>query len=480
MENTRGTKSTMPPEPAAERVIVTVAGCGVGGDAGDGEPAAQAQLGFPAGLAVDAAGSVYIADHANHRVRRVGSDGVLETVAGDGRRGYGGDGGAAAAARLAFPAAVALDADGNLFVADEMNHRVRRVDPAGVITTVAGDGSRGEAGDGGAATAAQLSCPCSVAVDASGVLYVADAGNRRVRRVDGQGVITTVVAEPEPFLPTGVAVDADGVLHVADVAGRRVLRLDAQGALSTVAGPAGLEAPYGLAVDSGGTVHIADRNAHRVYRWTDDGPEPVAGCGVPGDEGDGGPATAAGLSYPCALAVDAQGGLLIADNLNHRVRRLQEAPVPAPPGAGLTVRQEGTVEALPGQDGQYLNVRVSSRRPWAPGRVTHRFTAPGCLLFEPYAVCAYYGADQSVTAGGGLDVRVSENGRVLEVTGRPHLHTEEQDGPVLAYTLGVRVRHDATPGRHTDGWAVIAGHSGSPLRATVLEPGATLEDRVCL
>ncbi|MFI9158820.1 NHL domain-containing protein [Kitasatospora aureofaciens] len=253
---------------------------------------------------------------------------MLETVAGDGRRGYGGDGGAAAAARLAFPAAVALDADGNLFVADEMNHRVRRVDPAGVITTVAGDGSRGEAGDGGAATSAQLSFPCSVAVDASGVLYVADAGNRRVRRVDGQGVITTVVAEPEPFLPTGVAVDADGVLHVADVAGRRVLRLDAQGALSTVTGPAGLEAPYGLAVDSGGTVHIADRNAHRVYRWTDDGPEPVAGCGVPGDEGDGGPATAAGLSYPCALAVDAQGGLLIADNLNHRVRRLREAPVP--------------------------------------------------------------------------------------------------------------------------------------------------------
>ncbi|MFH9347997.1 Teneurin-2 [Kitasatospora sp. NPDC017646] len=175
--------TTSPSEPPAGRAIVTVAGRGVGGSAGDGGPAVQ--LGFPSGLAVDAAGNVYIADHANHRVRRLDGDGVVVTVAGDGVRGDGGDGGAAGAARLGFPAAVAVDAHGNLFIADEVNHRVRRVDPEVLIDTVAGDGSRGGAGDGGAATAAQLSSPCSVAVDAAGVLYIADTDNRRVRRVDG-------------------------------------------------------------------------------------------------------------------------------------------------------------------------------------------------------------------------------------------------------------------------------------------------------
>ncbi|MFB7666948.1 serine/threonine protein kinase [Kitasatospora sp. NPDC056138] len=476
MTTTRSAKPTALPDHSAGHVIVTVAGCGVGGSTGDRESALQAQLGFPAGLAVDEAGSVYIADHATHRVRRVDADGVLVTVAGDGLRGYGGDGGAAASARLGFPAGVALDAHGNLFIADEMNHRVRRVDPAGVISTVAGDGSRGEAGDGGAATSAQLSSPCSVAVDASGVLYIADAGNRRVRRVDDQGVITTVVTEPDPFLPTGVAVDAEGVLHVADVAGRRVLRLDAQGVPSTIAGPAGFEAPCAVAVDSSGTVYVADKNGHRVYGLTADGTELVAGCGVQGDDGDGGPAAVAKLSYPYALAVDGEGGLLIADNLNHRIRKVPGKPAPEQAAAELTVRQEGTVEALPGQGGQYINVRISCRQPWNPGQVTHRFTAPGCLLFEPYAASAYYGADQSVTEGGELGVQVTEDGRLLQVTCRPHLNTGGQNADVLVYTLGVRVRHDAKPGRYTNGWAAIAGHPGVRLKGTVLEPGSTPAD----
>ncbi len=181
-----------PPPPVVYYTIDTVAGPG---DIGDGGPATTAWLRWPSGVAGDGAGNFYIADTSNHRVRKVDAAGVITTVAGDGTCCFGGDGGPAVAAQLAWPESVAVDGAGNLFIADISNHRIRKVDAAGVITTAAGDGTYGFGGDGGPATAAQLRSPRGVAVDGASNLFIADTFNYRIRKVDAAGVITTVAGD---------------------------------------------------------------------------------------------------------------------------------------------------------------------------------------------------------------------------------------------------------------------------------------------
>ena len=171
----------------AAGVISTVAGDGTLGYGGDGGTATAAQLQDPNGVALDGAGNLYIADANNNRVRKVNSAGVITTVAGTGAAGYGGDGGPATAAQLNFPRDVDVDREGNLYIADPNNYRVRKVDTAGVITTVAGTGTQGFSGDGGAATAARLNRPTGVALDGAGNLYIADENNHRIRKVGGWG-----------------------------------------------------------------------------------------------------------------------------------------------------------------------------------------------------------------------------------------------------------------------------------------------------
>ena len=186
---------------AATGIITTVAGNGVSGYGGDGGPATSASLYQPTGVAVDAAGNVFITDRGNNRVRKVdAATGVITTVAGTGTNGYSGDGGPATGADLAYPTAVAVDAAGDLFIVDLGNSRIRRVDAAtGIITTVAGNGMQAYGGDGGPATGASLNYPLDVAVDAAGNVFIADYVNHRVRRVDAAtGVIATVAG-------TGVA-----------------------------------------------------------------------------------------------------------------------------------------------------------------------------------------------------------------------------------------------------------------------------------
>jgi streptogramin lyase len=180
---------------AVTGVITTVAGNGASGFSGDGGPATAANLSGPFGVAVDAAGNVLIADQNNARIRRVDAvTGVITTVAGNGAGGFSGDGGPATAASLSNPVGVAVDAAGNVLIADRSNQRIRRVDAVtGVITTAAGNGASGFSGDGGPATAASLSSPWGVAVDAAGNVLIADQSNSRIRRVDAvTGVITTV------------------------------------------------------------------------------------------------------------------------------------------------------------------------------------------------------------------------------------------------------------------------------------------------
>ena len=422
----------------ADGVIQTVAGTGLRGSAGDGGPATQAELTEPTRLLVDGAGVLLIAEL--HRVRRVALDGTITTVIGDGQPGIEGDGGPASLARLAGNAGMALDGEGTLFIAERAAHRVRRIGPDGIVTTMAGTGVAGSSGDGGAAATAQLNQPVDVDVDAFANVLIAELGGNRIRRVSGQSsvaAIHTLAGTGEPGMggdggsavsaqlhgPQAVAVDTDGNVFVADWNNRRVRRIDPSGGITTIAGdiqqpsasgrlavdtrlelpvdvtvttrgelliveqgtrrlralvpiaqiPAEPEAPAappyrppaparalpppvageliaevfagrgepgydgeggsredaqfttprGIAVDNVGRVLVADTGNHRIRRVELDGSvRTVAGTGSPGFSGDGGLATAAQLNRPHHVTVDAQGALYIADAGNFRVRRV--------------------------------------------------------------------------------------------------------------------------------------------------------------
>ncbi len=328
-------------------IITTVAGTGWYGYSGDGGAATAARLRQPYGVAVDAAGNLYIADEFNHRIRKVDTGGAISTVAGSGTEGYSGDGGLATATQLNTPTGVAVDAAGNLYIADQNNQRIRKVDTGGAITTVAGTGGYGYSGDGVAATAAQLYGPYGVAVDAAGNLHIADTLNNRIRKVDTGGVITTVAGSgtkggtaataAQLRHPRGVAVDAAGNLYIADTLNQRIRKVDTGGAITTVAGTgtsgysgdggaataAQLYKPSGVAVDAAGNLYIADFRNNRIRKVDTGGAiSTVAGTGESGDGGDGGAATAAQLTWPQGVAVDSTGNLYIADTSNRRIRKV--------------------------------------------------------------------------------------------------------------------------------------------------------------
>jgi sugar lactone lactonase YvrE len=286
-------------------VISTIAGNGTQGFNGDGIPASEATVN-PAGLDVDAAGNLFVADFAHNRIRKISPSGVITTVAGNGDYGFSGDGGLATSAALHGPYDVAVDKNGNLFIADFVNQRIRKVLPNGVISTIAGTGESGYSGDGGPATSAKLWLPRSVAVDDGGNVYIADTENDRIRRIDVAGTITTV-AGGGPFgndplgknvrldAPTGVAVDASGYVYIAQ-AGHVLQMLSPAGIIYVIAGQT-----------VGGTEVV----------------------GTQGFSGDNGPAGYARLDTPAGLDLDAYGNVYFADSSNNRVRKL--TPVAAPP-----------------------------------------------------------------------------------------------------------------------------------------------------
>jgi DNA-binding CsgD family transcriptional regulator/sugar lactone lactonase YvrE len=280
----------------------TVAGTGVRGFDGDRGPATDALLSAPTAIAFDSEGNLYIADTGNNRIRRVGRDGIITTVAGTGRRGYGGDGGAGALALLNSPTGIAVGFGDSVFVADTGNNRVRMISPNGTITTVAGTGEAGYAGDGGVATQAVLNSPQALAVDAEGNLYVADSFNGRVRRVDLDGVITTIAG--------------DGVQGYSGDGGPAT-----QAGLNFATGPLS-GAGQALALDMAGDLFVADGGNNRV-REVDVGGviRTVAGAGQPGYAG--GPVSpSSALDLPLSVALDSAGVVYIADADNGRVREL--------------------------------------------------------------------------------------------------------------------------------------------------------------
>jgi hypothetical protein len=334
--------------------IRTIAGAGTSSYSGDGGPATLAELGQPVSVAYDASGNVYISDQGNHRIRKITySTGNISTVAGTTTSGYSGDGGLATAAQLYYPSGIAVDGSGNIYFADQYNQRIRKVTAStGVITTIAGTGTAGFSGDGGAATLAQLDNPVGVALDASGNVYISDQYNQRIRKITvSTGNINTIAgtgtysfsgdggaATAATFQnPAGLELDASGNIYIADLFNHRIRKITAStGFISTVAGSgtagysgdgssatsANINYPTDVSLDDSGNIYISVQYSHRIRKVsaTTGNISTVIGTGTAGYSGDGGPATLANINYPTGIASDAGGNLYVADRENHRIR----------------------------------------------------------------------------------------------------------------------------------------------------------------
>jgi NHL repeat len=361
------------PATSAADTLITKAGTGTAGSIGDGSMAAAAQLNGPRGLARLADGSILVADTAGNRVRRIATDGTITTVAGTGTAGSVGDGGPAVLAQVNGPRDVAVAPDGvTYFIADTGGNRLRRVDAGGTITTVAGSGAAGFAGDGGSATLASLNGPSGIAVTPTGNLLIADTTNNRVRQV-AANVITTVAGngtaastgDGSPAnlasinLPQDVAAAAGGAYLIADTAGNRIRRVDSGGTISTVAGTgtacaattslcgdygpavlAQLNGPSTVAADAAGTGFlVADTTDNRVRRISASGTIiPLIGSGTACATatslcGDAAPSALASLNTPRGVLDLPDGSTLVADSGTNRLRaRVPDGLLPGPPG----------------------------------------------------------------------------------------------------------------------------------------------------
>jgi uncharacterized protein (TIGR03437 family) len=351
-------------EVSTSGLFTDFAGTGAASYSGDGASAATAQFNVPGSVAVDPAGNIYVADALNNRVRKITPAGAVSTVAGTGVAGYSGDGSSALKAQLNGPMGVAVDAFGDIFIADTRNNRIRKVTDTGIIYTVMGNGNAGFLGDGGPAPLAAIHAPQGVAVDGFGNLYVADTGNHRVRMATPTLNITTIAGNGRPGFsgdgapaqnaqlnsPAAVAVDAAGNVYVADRDNNRVRVLTVGGNIATLAGnavasgigdggpalAAQLSVPQGVYVDTAGNVFISDTGHNRIREvFPNASIVTVAGTGACCYSGDGGPAASAQINAPGGLVVDGAGNIIFADTGNNAIRAIQ--PTNATPAINAIV-----------------------------------------------------------------------------------------------------------------------------------------------
>jgi uncharacterized protein (TIGR03437 family) len=361
-------------------IINTYAGNRSAGYAGDSGAATSAQLDLPLGLTFDSSGNMYIADSVNQRIRKI-SGGTITTVAGDGTGGYSGDTAVATSAELLGPSGVAVDSIGDIFIADSANHVVREVVTgtsatnagvaAGDIITIAGTNTGGYSGDGGLSGLAELDFPTSVAVDSNGNIYIADSGNNVIREItSSNGIINTIVGGAATVQqlndPESVAVDAAGNLFISEQNGVRISKFS-HGNLTVIAGNgyigysgdngpatnASLDDPTGIAVDSKGYVYICDTNNSVIRKISPEGiittiaGTTIGGLVTPGYYGDGGFATNALLSFPRGIVVDASGNVYVSDTDNNIIRELKPQ-TPAIAGGGVVNAASFTAKLSPG------------------------------------------------------------------------------------------------------------------------------------
>ena len=470
-------------------VIATVAGGGTGFFGGDNGPATSATLWYPQGVSVDPAGNLYIADTLNNRIRKV-SNGVIGTVAGNGLLGFSGDNGPATSSQLEA-GGVAVDSAGSLYISDARDYRVRKVSN-GVITTAVGIGTQYVTeGQNGPASGAQLLGPYNVAVDSAGNLYIADStslspGNPGLIREVSNGVITTVAGSDSGGFggdngpatsaaltaPMGLAVDSAGNLYIADTGNNRVREVS-KGVITTVAGNgsrgfsgdtgpatgAQLNAPYDVAVDSAGTLYIADAGNNRIRKVSSGVITTVAGNGTPGFGGDNGPAISAQLNAPYGIALDSAGTLYIADTGNYRVRKVSNGTI-------TTVAGTGTA-GFSGDNGPATSAQLASPGSIAVDSAGNIYISDlnRIRILKPVgSSCAYSVAPttlQAPASGGNLTVTIQTAASCSwAVSGAPGWIS------VSAASSG--------PGSASVALAVFPNNSGGTLSATVLIAGVSV------
>ncbi|PQJ12221.1 hypothetical protein CJD36_000220 [Flavipsychrobacter stenotrophus] len=346
--------------------IHTYAGTGTAGYSGDGAPATAANLNTQYGVWGDTAGNIYFADALNNRIRKVSSSGIVTTIAGTGVAGFSGDGGSPLAAKLDMPIAVNLDAQGNIYIADMNNNRIRKItvsEVGSIITTIAGNGTAGYTGDGNPATSATLNQPQGVFVDRTGNVLVADNYNNAIRKIAPSGIISTIagngsagytgdgVAATATSLnrEAGVCTDTAGNIYIADAINNRIRMINTAGIITTIAGTGvlgyngdglaatatQLRAPKYIFVDNSGDVYFSDADNYRVRKLnrSTNTISTIAGTGTAGSTGDEGPAVAAKLNFPQGIFIDKYSRIFIGDGVNHRIRVIGEDPTLGIPGA---------------------------------------------------------------------------------------------------------------------------------------------------
>jgi hypothetical protein len=480
-------------------VITTFAGtAGVGsfGYSGDNGPATGATLRGPTGVAVDTAGNVYIADAGNNAIRKV-SNGVITTFAGNGTPDYSGDNGPATSAALLGPTGVAVDTAGNVYIADAGNNVIREVS-SGVITTFAGTkGTIGYSGDNGPAIGATFDYPAGVAADGSGNVYIADIDNNAIRKV-AKGVMTTFAGDgtsgysgdngPPPGAelnhPGGVAVDGAGNVYIADMT-NNVIRKVSKGAIATLAGggsvifgdngpakDAALFSPFGVAADASGNVYIADTSDNAIRKVSDGVITTFAGSGIYGYSGDNGAAIGAALNQPYDVAADASGNVYIADTLNNVIRKVSNGVITTFAGNGC---------CYPGETGDNL-------------------AATSVALRSPTGVAVDSAGNVYIADLGNNVVRKVSNGAITTIAGNGTRGYSGDGGPATsaAFIMPSAVAVDASGsvyildnGAHvirevSNGWiATIAGNGtngfsgdgGPATSAGLFAPAGVAVDR---
>uniref|UniRef100_Q02B28 NHL repeat containing protein n=1 Tax=Solibacter usitatus (strain Ellin6076) TaxID=234267 RepID=Q02B28_SOLUE len=488
---------------ASGQTITTVAGNGTAGFAGDTGQATQAQINRAVGLVTDANGNLYLAEELNNRVRKVDTGGVITTLAGIGTAGFAGDGGPAAQAQLNGPLGLCIDGSGNIYVSDQGNKRVRKIAPSGTITTVAGSGSAASGGDGGAATAAGFAIPIRCAVDKSGNLLIVDQGAHKIRKVEAaSNIISTFAgngsqgfsgdggqaAQASFNNPTALAVDAAGTVYVTDQSNQRIRRIDTGGVITTVAGngnaafsgdggsatAASLNYPGGIVLDSSGTLYIVDSVNQRVRKVSGTTISTVAGTGTAGFSGDGGAALQAQLNNPFPITADGSGNLYVGDVSNNRVRKITGAstrPGPTITSAGVTNAASFQTGIAPGgiitifgsnlgaSAGQIV---TAPGAPWPPQVGGVSVTMDG-VTAPVYRVLNLNGQEQlSVQAPWSIS---GKNSVVVAVT--TGAGTSQVTVPVLGAQPGIFILDGASSGAtHSDG--SIAGASNPAARGETL------------
>lgn len=481
---------------SADGKITTIAGNGTRSYSGDGGPATLASISYPYGVAVDAAGNVYISDNENYRIRKVSTNGIITTVAGNGISGYSGDGGPATDAQIKDPKFINLDGAGNLYIGDVYNARIRKVTPDGKISTFAGNGVQSFAGDSGQANQASLNYPFGAAADVAGNIYIADNENYRIRKVAPDGTISTIAgngtngfsgdggpATAAQIYVVGIVVTGDG--SVLFSGGNRIRKVSPDGIISTIAGngtityngeglPA-LEAqinPEGLELDTAGNLLFADNSANRIRKLANGIITTVAGNGIQGYgggySGDGGLAVSAWLKSPSSVLARTNGEILIADSGNARIRKI------GTDGRISTVAGTGTV-GFSGDGGQATLAQISAS--------SVREDAAGNVYFAGGNRIRKVSTDGTITtvAGNGLSGYVADGGPATETKIRAASIAVNEPGEIfIAEGISMRVRKVGLDGKITtiagNGVSGYSGDGGPATSAMLKTPNGVLVD----